>query len=410
VVAFMAALAMVTYLDRACIGVMAPFIKREFGLDDAAMSWVFTSFILAYAIFEIPTALWADRRGAKNVLTRIVTAWSVFTLLTAGAFNYSSLLVTRFLFGAGEAGAFPCVARVLSRWMPLRERGSAKGVFFAAAYTSAGLTTFSVNALLEFFSWRSILVVFALVGLAWVVAWHWWYRDEPTDHPSANEAERALILADRPPRVPFPRGWPFWSNLLRQRNVRLLCFLYMPNCATFYYCITWLPTYLKEQHGLEKTELGIYASLPLLVSIGTQFFGGYASDVISRRFGLTAGRRAPGVAGYSLAAVMMLSASLATTPVVAAVCIALAAATCMLTTAPAWSTCIDIGRENSATVAATMNTSGQIAAIVLQPVAGYSATLLGNWNVPLWLLAALFVMGAVCWAFVEPTKPLIPAR
>jgi ACS family glucarate transporter-like MFS transporter len=410
VVAFMAALAMVTYLDRACIGVMAPYIKREFGLSDAAMSWVFTSFILAYAIFEIPTALWADRRGAKNVLARIVSAWSVFTLLTAGAFNYASLLATRFLFGAGEAGAFPCVARVLSRWMPLRERGSAKGVFFAAAYTSAGLTAFGVNALLEWFSWRAILVAFALVGFVWVVAWHGWYRDEPADHPSADAAERALILADRPVEVPFPRGWPFWSNLLRQRNVRLLCFLYMPNCATFYYCITWLPTYLKEQHGLEKTELGIYASLPLLASIGTQFFGGYSSDVISRRFGLTAGRRMPGIVGYSLAAVMMLSASLATTPVVAAVCIALAAATCMLTTAPAWSTCVDIGRENSATVAATMNTSGQIAAMVLQPVAGYSATLLGNWNVPLWLLAALFVMGAICWAFVEPTKPVISAR
>ena len=96
------------------------------------MGWVFTSFILAYAIFEIPTARWADRTGAGAVLTRIVSWWSIFTLLTAGAFNYVSLLVTRFLFGAGEAGAFPCVARVLSRWVPLRERGTAKGIFFAA--------------------------------------------------------------------------------------------------------------------------------------------------------------------------------------------------------------------------------------------------------------------------------------
>jgi ACS family glucarate transporter-like MFS transporter len=406
----MAALAMVTYLDRACIGVMAPYIKRDFGLDDAAMSWVFTAFILAYAMFEIPTALWADRRGAKNVLSRIVSAWSIFTLLTAGAFNYVTLLAMRFLFGAGEAGAFPCVARVLSRWMPLRERGTAKGVFFAAAYTSAGLTALSVNALLEIFTWRSILIAFAVVGFVWVLAWHAWYRDEPADHPAANPAERALILADRPPAVPFPRGLPFWSNLLKQKNVRLLCLSYMPNCATFYYCITWLPTYLKEQHGLEKTELGIFASLPLLASIGTQFFGGYVSDVISRRVGLGPGRRLPGVVGYLLAAVMMVTASLVTSPFAAAISIALAAATCMLTTAPAWSTCVDIGREHSATVAATMNTSGQIAAVVLQPVAGYSATLLHNWNVPLWLLAALFIMGAACWAFVDPTRPVIAAN
>jgi ACS family glucarate transporter-like MFS transporter len=400
----MGALAMVTYLDRACIGVMAPYIKKEFGLDDAAMSWVFFAFILSYAMFEIPTALWADRRGAKNVLSRIVSVWSFFTLATAGAFNYVSLLLARFLFGAGEAGAFPCVARVLSRWIPLSQRGTAKGIFFACAYTSAGLTTIFVNEMLQVFTWRQILVVFTAVGFVWVVAWHLWFRDEPSDHPATNEAERRLILADRTPEVPFPRGWAFWSNLLRQRNVRLLCFLYMPNCATFYYCITWLPTYLHEQHGLEKTELGIYASLPLLLAIPTQFFGGYLSDVIAQRFGITLGRRVPGVVGYSFAALFIVAASLSTVPVVAAVLIALAAATCMLTTAPAWSTCVDIGREHSATVAATMNTSGQIAAILLQPVAGYSATLLGNWNVPLWLIAALYVMGAICWSFIEPKR------
>ncbi len=407
VIGFMGALAMVTYLDRACIGVMAPYIKKEFGLDDAAMSWVFFAFILSYAIFEIPTALWADRRGAKNVLSRIVSVWSLFTLATAGAFNYVSLLIARFLFGAGEAGAFPSVARVLSRWMPLRERGTAKGIFFACAYTSAGLTTVFVNELLQWFTWRQILVVFTLVGFVWVAAWHFWFRDEPTEHAATNEAERDLILRDRPPEVAFPRGWEFWGNLLRQRNVRLLCFLYMPNCATFYYCITWLPTYLHEQHGLEKTQLGIFASLPLLLAIPTQFLGGYLSDVISRRSGLTLGRRAPGVVGYTLAAVMIVTASLSTVPVVAAVFIALACCTCMLTTAPAWSTCVDIGREHSATVAATMNTAGQIAAILLQPVAGYSATLLGNWNVPLWLIAGLYVMGAACWAFVEPLKPIL---
>ena len=400
---------MVTYLDRSCIGIMAPSIKHDFGLDDAAMSWVFTAFILAYAIFEIPTALWADRRGAKNVLSRIVSAWSVFTLCTAGAFNYVALLVTRFLFGAGEAGAFPCVARVLSRWMPLRERGTAKGIFFAAAYVSGSVTTFSVNWLLGWFSWRSILVAFALVGFVWVIAWHAWFRDEPADHPAANAAERKLILDDRPPEVPFPRGWAFWVNLLRQRNVRLLALLYMPNCATFYYCITWLPTYLKEQHGFEKTQLGIIASLPLFVSVGTQFLGGFASDVISRRFGVGPGRRVPGIVGYALAAVLMFAASFTKSPLMAGLFITLAAATCMLTTAPAWSTCVDIGREHSATVAAVMNSSGQVAALVLQPVAGYSATLFGNWNVPLWLLGGLFVMGAACWAYVDPTRPVIGA-
>jgi MFS family permease len=188
--------------------------------------------------------------------------------------------------------------------------------------------------------------------------------------------------------------------------VRLLCLLYMPNCATFYFCITWLPSYLQNQHGFEKAALGWVASLPLFASIGTQFFGGYISDVLTRRYGVTFGRRAPGIVGYSLAAVLILLASTATDPLMAAVFIALAAATCMLTTAPAWSTCLDIGRENSGTVSAAMNTSGQVAAIASQPIVGYSLDWFDNWNVPFWLLAGLFVMGAICWAFVEPTRPV----
>jgi ACS family glucarate transporter-like MFS transporter len=409
VVFFMVTLAMVTYLDRACIGVMAPKISAEFGLDEAQMSWVFFSFIFAYALFEIPTARWADTRGAKSVLTRIVTWWSLFTMLTAGAFNYVSLLATRFLFGVGEAGAWPCVARVMSRWIPLRSRGTAKGIFFAGAYASATLTALLVTPLLNHFSWRSILVVFGCVGLVWVIAWQRWFHDEPTDHPATNDAERALILSDRPPATPHPTGWAFWKNLLRQRNVLLLCVTYMPNCATFYFCITWLPTYLMKQHGFEKGELGMLSALPLGLSVVTQFLGGYLSDAITRKFGIRAGRRTPGALGYTLAAFFIIGAAVSTVPVTAAVLIGLAAASCMLTTAPAWSTCLDIGREHSATVGATMNTAGQIAAMASAPIVGYSVTWFGDWNMPFWLLGGLFLIGALCWLFIDPKEPLYAA-
>jgi MFS family permease len=406
VIAFVVTLAMVTYLDRACIGAMAPKIAEEFSLDEGQMSWVFFAFILSYAIFEIPTARWADARGAKSVLTRIVSWWSVFTIATAGAFNYYSLLATRFLFGAGEAGAWPCVARVMSRWIPKSARGTAKGVFFAGAYASAALTTAIVTPLLASFSWRTILVAFGAVGFVWVIAWQRWFRNEPTEHPATNEAERALILADRPAEAPHPRGWAFWGRLLRQRNVLLLCLAYMPNCATFYFCITWLPTYLMKRHGFEKAELGLVAALPLALSIATQFLGGFFSDQIARRYGLAAGRRAPGVVGYALAAVCIFSAAVATEPLTAAVLIGFAAATCMLTTATSWSTCVDIGREHSATVSATMNTAGQIAAMASAPVVGYSVKWLGDWNMPFWLLGGLFLVGSACWLFIDPRRPV----
>jgi ACS family glucarate transporter-like MFS transporter len=409
VVAFMVTLAMITYLDRACIGAMAPVISQEFALDAAQMGWVFFAFSLSYAVFEIPTALYADRHGARSTLMRIVTWWSLFTLATAATFNYVSLLLARFLFGMGEAGAWPSVARVFSRWIPLAERGTVKGVFFAGAYSSGALTTFTVTALLPFLDWRVILVIFGCVGFVWVIAWRAWFHDEPTDHPRVSASERALIVADRPALVPHPTGWAFWRQLLARRNVRLLCFMYMPNCATFYFCITWLPTYLKERHHFEKTELGLVAALPLFASIATQFLGGFWSDRVTRRRGLTLGRRTPAVIGYSLAAVFIFGASVTNTPLVAAVLIALAAASCMLTTAPAWSVCVDIGREHSAVVGATMNTAGNLAALFTAPAVGYSVKWFGNWNAPFYLLGGLFIMGAICWLFIEPREPVFEA-
>jgi MFS family permease len=410
VIFFTITLAMVTYLDRACIGAMMPDIAAVFSLGEAQQGWVFTAFALSYALFEIPTARWADRRGAKAVLTRIVSWWSVFTLATAGTFNYVSLLITRFLFGAGEAGAWPCVARVMSRWVPRRARGTAKGIFFAGAYASAALTIYGVPQLLGHLGWREILLAFGAIGFVWVLAWHAWFRDEPAEHPAANAAERELIVADRPPEAPHPAGWSFWSKLLRQRNVLVLCVAYMPNCATFYFCISWLPSYFKNHHGLEKSELGFFAALPLVASIATQFLGGWFSDLIARRFGLAAGRRTPGVLGYLLAAVCIFSVGTVDSPESAALLIALAAATCMLTTAASWSTCLDIGREHSATVGATMNTAGQIAAIASAPVVGYSLEWFDDWNFPFRLLGGMFLVGAVCWLFVDPRRPVFAER
>jgi len=412
VVAFMVTLAMVTYLDRACIGAMAHLIRRDLDLSIDQMGHVFSAFALAYAIFEIPTAWWADRRGTRSILTRIVVWWSVFTMATAGAFNHVAMVVTRFLFGMGEAGAWPCVARVFSRWVPERERGTIKGIFFAGAYTAGAITPLAVGFMLEEWGvpWRAIFVGFGCIGFVWVVSWWRWFRDEPTEHPAVNAAERELILAGRPVAAPLLRGWPFWRRLLGQRNIIALCVMYVPNCVTFYFCITWLSTYLREQHHFEKAELGFLASLPLFLSVGTQFLGGWLSDVITRRHGLVAGRRAPAIVGYALAAVAITIAASSAEPRTAALFVALAAAACMLTTAPAWGTVVDIGREHSAVVGATMNTAGQIGAIISPMVIAKSVTWFNNWNFPLYLLGGLFVIGAGCWLFIDPRRPVFDTK
>lgn len=412
VVAFMVTLAMVTYLDRACIGALAHLIRADLGLSLDQMSHVFSAFALAYAIFEIPTAWWADRRGARSVLTRIVLWWSVFTMATAGAFSHASLVVTRFLFGLGEAGAWPCVARVFSRWIPIRERGTVKGVFFSGAYAAGAATPLLVGWLLSEWQvpWRAIFVAFGLVGFVWAAGFFIWFRDEPAEHPAVNESERELILAGRHVEAPLLRGWPYWRRLLGRPNLLALCAMYVPNSVTFYFCITWLPTYLRERHHFDQAELGLLSALPLFLSVGTQFLGGWLSDRLSARWGLRAGRRIPAMLGYAGAGVAIVIAASSGEPRVAALCIAVAAASCMLTTAPAWGTVLDIGREHAAVVGATMNTAGQIGAIVSPIVVAKSVLWFNDWNFPLFLLGGLFAIGTVAWLFVDPERPVFEAE
>ena len=216
-------LAMVTYLDRVCISKLAPEIMRDLGLSKIQMGYVFSSFALAYALFEIPTAWWADREGTRRVLTRIVLWWSSFTIATAAAYNYAVLLVIRFLFGAGEAGAWPCVARTFGRWIPARERGTVQGVFFAGAHLAGGLTPLAVVALQPHLHWRLIFVCFGLVGFLWAAAWSAWFRDDPTEHPKVNAAELEHIIAERPPDSGHVEGWAYWGRLLRDPTVLALC-------------------------------------------------------------------------------------------------------------------------------------------------------------------------------------------
>src|SRR6187431_1442119 len=183
VVALATGLGMITYLDRACIATLAPGIIRDLGLTTVQMGYVFTVFQLAYALFEIPTARWADRKGTRSVLSRIVLWWSALTAATGAAFSYPVLLAIRFLFGVGEAGAWPCAARSFSRWIPARERGTVQGIFFACAHLVGGLTPALVLWLLRFLSWREIFVCFGGIGLVWMAVWLAWFRDDPSEHP-----------------------------------------------------------------------------------------------------------------------------------------------------------------------------------------------------------------------------------
>jgi sugar phosphate permease len=402
VLAFTLALTAVAYLDRVCIATAAPAMKADLALSDAQMGYVFSAFTFAYAIFEVPSGWLADRFGARLMLTRIVIWWSAMTAATGLVGGFVSLFAVRFLFGVGEAGTFPSIARAYGRWLPARERGRAFGLALMTAALGGALTQPLVVTLLGILHWRQTFPIFGGVGIVWALAWLWWFRDDPHQHPRVNAAEIARIGCDPP--VPH-RAVP-WMAVLRSRSLLALCFMYGSAIYGWYFYITWLPTYLQRARGFDLQQIGWLAALPLLSIAAGVFTGGWMSDVLARRWGLRAGRRAPGLVGLPLAAVAVLGAILTPTPLLAALLLAAAAGLAALGVSPAWAVCLEIGQHHAGVVSGAMNTFGNLGGALSPIVVGLSLQRWGSWNLPLVTVAAFYLLAAACWLGIDPTAPI----
>ncbi|MEP7355422.1 MAG: MFS transporter [Acidobacteriota bacterium] len=403
VVAFAVTLAGITYLDRVCISILAPNIMHDLSITQIQMSYVFSAFTFTYAIFEMPTAWWADRIGSRKVLTRIVVWWSAFTMLTAAAFSYPVMLATRALFGVGEAGAWPNAGRVFSRWIPAQERGRVQGIFFAGAHLAGGLTPVVVAWIATQLPWRWVFVLCGSIGMLWAVAWYRWYRDEPRDHPACSESECDFIEATRgltPSDV--THGKNAWKEVFSAPGLFPLCVQYFANTYGFYFFITWLPLYLATARGMKASELAIFAGLPLTLSAIADITGGMTTDALARRWGVRAGYRAVGAVAYLLAAIIMVAGTLTPQPRLAGVLIAIGGALSMVTLAPSWSTAIGLGGHNAGLMGAVMNTAGQIGGILSPIVLAQIVARYGDWSLPLHVLSGLYLIAAVCWLFIRP--------
>jgi ACS family glucarate transporter-like MFS transporter len=405
VVAFAVALAAVTYFDRVCISTLAPAIMLDLRISRVQMGYIFSAFTLAYAIFEIPTAWWGERAGTRKVLARIVAWWSSFTIATAVAWGFWSLASIRFLFGMGEAGAWPNVAKTFSRWIPAAERGRVQGVFFMGAHLAGGVTPLLVSMLVPRLGWRGVFLAFGALGFVWTVWWLRWFRDDPAQHPAVTPDELRLIEEGRSEGASHSAG-ALWRALPSDRNLLALCVAYFANGYGFYFLVTWLPAYLEQQRGFSKMGLSLFAGLPLLLSVFADLFGGVATDWLTRKFGLRAGRAGVGSVSYFAAAVCILIGAFASSGTLAAILIAMAAAASMFTLAASWAACIDIGGPHSGVMSAAMNTSGQVGGILSPIVLAYIVEWFADWRLPLVIMCVLYALAALAWLLVDPRRPL----
>jgi sugar phosphate permease len=409
VLAYLCSLSFVLYLDRVCIGQAVTSIEDEMQLSHSRMAVVQMAFTLAYGLFEIPVGHWGDRVGARRVLTRIALTWSAFTVMTAAAWNFWSLVIVRFLFGAGEAGAYPNAARVIRRWFPGAERGRVQGLFMTCAHAGAALTPAVAAYVIFRLGWRWMFVIFGLTGVIWAAAFAAWYRDDPHAHPAANAAERALIGAgewhgEHPAHIP-------WALIFRNRTLWLLGLIMILISFNAYLYISWFPAYLEKGRGLSLTRSGWLATLVLAGGALGNLTSGLLADRITRHASDTAKwRRRLGVTAFTLAALWLYLGTRVDSPELSATLIAISCWTMYWPQASWWSSLTDLSGRHVGAFFGLANGVGIFGAMASQfffgafadwrAAQGYSGR--EQWDPGFDVYIGVLLLAATAWAMYRP--------
>jgi sugar phosphate permease len=398
---------MITYMDRVVMSAAVPSIQKEFGFSLVTMGLIVSSFRWAYAMFQIPGGWFGDWIGPRRAFSLIVTWWSVFTSLTAAAWGAVSMATIRFLFGVGEAGAFPIATRSLSRWVLPAERGFVQGLTHAGSRLGGALTPPLVVFILVRYGWRVPFILFGCLGLLWAAVWFWYYRDGPEEHPSVNAAERDLIgnslgtLRRRP-----GRGIP-WKSILSSPQMWLICAMYFCYAYSIDFYLTWFPKYLNAARGLSLEAMGVYASVPLIAGTLGDLFGGWISDVFVKRSGnLARSRRLVAICGFALAAVSVWPAYSSTNPVACVLLSGLVMFGLEVTVGVSWALTLDMGGIFAGSVSAVMNTCGNLGGALASMLVAYQAQIYG-WHIPFLVIAILSVTGALLFLKIDADKSVI---
>lgn len=396
---------MITYMDRVVISTAVPSIQEEFGFSNQTISWILGAFRWGYALFQIPGGWLGDLIGPRKALTAIVVWWSLFTSLTAAAWNAVSMAVVRFLFGVGEAGAFPIATRSLSRWMLPEERGYAQGVTHAGSRLGAAITPPVVGVLIVWFGWRAPFLIFGFLGVVWAAWWFYWYRDTPQEHRSVSAEERGLIEASlgqrkaKSPRVP-------WARILSAPTVWALALMYFCYGWALAIYLDWFPKYLNEARGLKLIPMTLFASLPLFAATAGDFFGGWFSDRLVVRTGkLGFARRSVAITGFLIAAAGIVPATLTSSAETCVLLTCIAVFGLEATVGVSWAIPLDIGRDYAGSVSAVMNTFGNVGGAISTTILGYLVAW-KNWEMPFYIAAGLCVIAAVLFSRIDPAKEI----
>ncbi len=387
------------------------------------MSWVFSAFVAGYIFFEVPGGWLGDLWGARFIIFRIVLCWSLFTALTGGVkwighlfsavpsagLLFALLVAVRFCFGLGEAGAYPNIARALARWVPFQERARGQSWIWFSSRLGGAFAPAIIGGLMWLAGgWEQAFWCLGVIGIVWAIGFFFWFRDRPEDKRGVSQAEVEAIRGTAGPGSVYDDGKPPalpWKALF---SPRLLAFDLAGFCVSFcfYFYITFLPKYLKEEFQIDYSQSQFLTGLPLLLGAVACLAGGWLSDELIRRTGQKRwGRSIMPLIGWTAAGLCALVVSQLRSPVAIMVLICVAFVFQDLGVPSMWSLPADIGGRYAGTVGGCMNTAGSIGGM-LSPLMAAKVSIAFGWHATFVVFGIVYLVGALSWLVIDASKPL----
>lgn len=397
-------ISVITFLDRINITMAGSHIMNDLNISLEQWGWILSAFIISYGLLQIPLGILGDRLGQRKVLTGIVIWWSVFTILTGFAGGFASLLLIRFAFGIGEAGAYPCITGAVGRWFPKTETGRAQGYIWAASRLGGALTPFIVIPVILHLGWKEAFYILGALGMIWVAIWYFYYRDSPSSLKGISQKEINEIgssQAQTSAKTAIP-----WKKITKSKQFWLIISMYWFYAWATWFFFSWFPTFMEKGRGFEMKELNWAIAIPFLMSMLGNISGGYLTDSLTKRLGVKAGRRIMGVSGLTFASVFMFLAAFIPGKIQVFVFLSLCFGVLDMMLPSAWAVCLDVGKKYGGALSGAMNTAGNIGGFVCASMFGYVVKATGNYNFPLFIISLMLMISALLFSFIDASKTI----
>ncbi|MFY1046883.1 MFS transporter [Chryseobacterium sp. GP-SGM7] len=396
-------LAIITYLDRTAASVAEEGITHTFNLTESQFGWLHAVFSIAYGIFQIPAGTLGDRFGAKKVLLFIVIWWSVFTIFTGLSETFTILLVVRFLFASGEAGAFPNIAIALSKWFPAESRARAQSFVWMCTRLGGALAPLIILPIMEHHGWRWVFYSFGGLGFVWAIVWYKFFRENPSEMPGISKKEVEEIEANR--KIKTSHSLLSFKELAKNSNLWALMIMYFLYMFGAYFYLSWMPKFLRQGRDFDLKQAGLI-SLPFILGALGCLIGGWLTDYLSKRIGVKWGRRAVALTGLITAGICLIFASYADSNIICIVLLSFGLFFKDFTLPVSWTVAGDIGGKHAGAISGSMHMFGQIGSTVMSLGFGYLVQTTGDWNLPIFFIGIITICSGLMWLKIDATKTI----